>query len=125
MAKQLIYQFDIGGQTRTLNFGMYFWELFCEKMGVGPSDIMSVFKDGGTFRGMRMIVFCGIAAHDFLNDLPTSITESDTAKWLNDSPEMMGDIFTIAMRTLFGVSEKTEGNGNQKKSPSRSPKSKK
>lgn len=127
MAKQLVYQFELGGQTRTLNFGMYCWELFCEKMNIGPSDIMSVFKDGGTFRAMRMIIFCGIAANDFLNDLPISVTENDTAKWMNESPTLLGKVFTTAMNTFFDIDGKKEEGPErgQKKSPSRSKRSKK
>ena len=126
MAKQRIYQFDLNGQTKTLDFGMYCWELFGEMMHVGPDQIMTVFHGETTFRAMRTVVYCGIVANDYLHDAPPSVTEADIVKWLNDSPEVLGSIFTTAMQVFFDIDAKAEKTEKaQKKSPLRSRKSKK
>lgn len=126
--KQLIYQFDIAGTTRTLDFGMSCWEMFCEKMDVAPSDILSVFQGGKTFRSMRMVAYCGIAAHDYLEGKPSTVTEQEVAKWLNANPQVMESIFAAALGTFYGVDTsavKAETEPASKKKASRSAKSKK
>lgn len=123
MAKQLVYQFEIGGETLTMNFGMYCWELFCEKMDIDPSNLLSVFQGGKTFKSMRMIAYCGIMADDYMNDRPSVLSEKDIAKFLNDDPKMMNDIFDAALNTFYFQGEKKPETG--KKKVSRSTKSKK
>jgi hypothetical protein len=109
MAKQLIHQFDINGQTRTFNFGMYCWEIFCEKMDVAPGDMLTVFQGGKTFKAIRFVVYCGIVANDFLNGVPDSVTEREVAAWLNNEPDGMGLIFNAAMLTFYDTeAEKME-----------------
>lgn len=125
MAKQLIYQFDINGQVKTLNFGMYCWEMFCEKMDIGPDEIITVFMGKTTFKAMRLIAYCGIVANDFIQGVPDSVSESDIIKWLNDVPDVMQDIFNAAMKAFIGPQTEKEISKPQKKSPSRSKKSKK
>lgn len=122
MAKQIKYEFIIGGEKRTLDFGMYFWEIFCEKMDIGPDNLLTVFTGASTFKSMRLMTYCGIISNDFLNGMPDSVTEEEVARMLNDNPEVMNEIFAKAMSVFFG-GEETEK--KKKASPSRSKKSKK
>lgn len=124
MARQLKFEFELGGNSVVLDFGMYCWELFCEKMNIGPDELLAAFQGGTTFKSMRMLAYCGLSANDFLLDVPETYTEVEVAKMLNDSPEVMNDIFNKAMECFYGIKEEKPKSG-QKKSPSRSKKSKK
>lgn len=124
MAKQLKYQFDINGQTRTLDFGMYCWELFCEKMEVKPDHIQAPFLDHRQFKAARLLVYCGIVANDCLSGQPDSVTEQDVIKWLNADPDVMNLIYETAMKTFYGIDE-IKVKEDDKKKVSRSRKSKK
>lgn len=122
MAKQTKYEFIIGGEKRILDFGMYFWEIFCEKMNIGPDNLLTVFTGASTFKSMRLMTYCGIISNDFLNGIPDSVTEAEVAKMLNDNPEVMSEIFTKGMSVFYGGGETEK---KRKVSPSRSKKSKK
>lgn len=122
MARQLKYEFEIGGKVRVLDFGMYCWELFCEKMNIGPDNLLFVFQGGTTFKAMRLVVYCGIVSNDFLSGRPDSVTEEEVTKILNDSPEAMNEVFKTAMTCFYGEAEKKK---KAKQSHSRSKKSKK
>ena len=44
MAKQLRFEYELGGEKRVLNFGYLCWEIYCETMDIGPDEIVSVLK---------------------------------------------------------------------------------
>lgn len=126
MAKQLVYQFELGGQTRTLNFGWYCWELFGEKMDVNPDEVIACFQGPKTFRAMRIVVYCAIVANDYLNRLPNSVTEQDVAIWLNENGEIMNEIIVAALQNFTGINaDEIEVKNPSKKKSSRSKRSKK
>ena len=93
-------------------------------MDIEPENFAKIFQGPQTFRAMRMVVFCGIAADNFLNEKPVLITELDTAKWLNESPEVIDVIFKTALAAFMGI-KRDDIPKSEKKNPSRSGKSKK
>lgn len=123
MARQLIHDIELGGASRRLNFGMVCWEFFCERMDVGPTDILPAFMGKTSFRAMRILVYSAIAADDFIKQQPVSVTEAEVAGWLNEDPGKIGEIFTLAARVLApeldplvdGVEQKVGDDGTKKK----------
>lgn len=101
MARQRVFEIEIGGKKRTLDFGLYCWEVFCEKMNVPPGEILGVFQGPATFKAMRILLFSAIIANDFLYGQPNSVTEREVAGWLNDDPGKIQEIFTIAISNLM------------------------
>lgn len=148
MAKQIIYQFDIGGQTRTLNFGMLAWDIFCETMNVSLGKSMGCFAvlktdesgnpiegENGLFmynespsigRASRVICYAGIVSNDRLNGVPDSVSLADIDAIYNETPEIIADIASTAInvRTEKILDQVKADNGSKKKA-SRSKKSKK
>lgn len=112
MAKQIEFEFDIAGVKRSLNFGMYCWEVFCDKMGISASEIVSSFQTGNVFKAMRMLVISGIDAHDYLAGNPNSVKEVEVTRWINDDPGFIDKVFGSAM-SVFIDSHKTEAEANQ------------
>lgn len=106
MKTKTVYQFDIDGQTRTFDFGMYCWSLFCEKMDVSPAEVLTAFTGPQTFKALRYLLFFGITANDHLRGLPDSITEVESVKMINDSPELIGDIFNVAVEAFIALNQK-------------------
>lgn len=127
MARQTTFRVELGGESRLLNFGMVCWEFFCEEMNVSPTDILNIFQGPKTFRSMRVLVSCAIKAHDYLAEAPTEITEVQIAGWLNDEPEKMEQVFTLAMTCLIPEegAEPIKNTPSKKKKVSASKKSKK
>lgn len=125
MARQVVFDFDLGGSTRRLNFGMACWEFFCERMNVPPADILASFTGPTLFKAVRMVVYSAIASHDYLKGSPPSVTEIDVANWLNEDPGLIQEIFTIAVAVLAPEVQDVVKNNGQKKSRSHSGKSKK
>lgn len=113
MAKQLKYQFDIDGKTLTMDFGMYCWEVFCEKMDIRPEDMVLSFDGPSTFKRMRMVAVCGSIANDYLEDNPDPMSEKEITRILNGNPEITKTIFETAMSTFFGT-EKEDMDGSAK-----------
>lgn len=119
MAKQLIYQFDINGTTRTLNFGMLAWDIFCEEMDISLLHSMECFarprKDEAgnpaidaegniqyepspqVGKASRMICYAGIVCNDRLNGIPDSVTLAEVNSLYNDDPDMIADIAAVAI----------------------------
>jgi len=113
MEKVTVYQFDVKGQTLTLDFGMYCWDLFCERMHASPSRISEVFSGSQTFKAMRCLIVCGVEANAYLRDLPNSATEADVTKIINDSPEIMGKMVRVAFETFIALNQKIAGFGDK------------
>lgn len=106
---------------RVLNFGMICWEKYSESMEVGPDEIISVLKSNKSFRAMRTLVYSALKAQEYFDD-KDEITEKQVAEWINDDFGIVQQIFAKATETL--IEKQTAGSG-EKKSRSRSTKSKK
>lgn len=152
MEKQLVYKFNIAGQTRTLNFGMLAWSIFCETMDVPLGRSQECFARPRIVDGTPVVdakgvvqyeespsiarasmVFCyaAIVSNDRLNQVPDSITMGDIEAVYNDSPEIISEVASIAinirLESTLDKIKAVEANKkiDDKKKASRSSKSRK
>lgn len=121
MAKQLRFEYELGGEKRVLNFGYLCWEIYCETMDIGPDEIVSVLKTSKSFKAMRTLIYSAIRAQQMLDKSTIIISEDDIIPWINDDFDKVQEIFYQAAGSLI---EKTNPAPikEEKKSRSRSTK---